>query len=134
MRPLVKAATLLLPFLMSAGAHALEADKVKHVQVSFVLGVAGEQLASAFLPDTNSVLAGAALGLIPGVLKEVADHNRKGQAHPEGFSAEDLAADALGAFAGAAASHFVSSRLGLSYARTPAGGKRLGLTYTVPLP
>lgn len=132
MKLIRKAAVALLPLAFVANASALESDKVKHLGVSFALGVAGEQLASRYT-DANPVLVGAALGFVPGLLKEIADERRKGPARPEGFSGKDLAADAVGAVAGALVSNLVSERFAVAFGRDHRGGKKIALMYTLPL-
>lgn len=137
MKLALRAAVALLPLALhceSAHAFDLEADKRKHLGVSFLLGVGAEQFAARALPQYNSVAVGTAIAFAPGLLKELVDHRRKGRSgRGEGFSHGDLAADAVGAFAGALVSKYVSDRLTIVFGRDAAGARRFGVSYTVPL-
>lgn len=137
MKLALKAALALLPLAIHcAPAHAfdLEADKRKHLAVSFLLGVGAEQVAARALPQYNSVVVGTALAFAPGLLKELADHRRKDRTgRGDGFSHGDLAADAVGAFAGAFVSKYVSDRLTMVFDRDAGGARRFAVSYTVPL-
>ena len=132
-----KTALAFLPLALccaSASALDLEVDKRKHLGVSFLLGVGAEQLAARAMPQYNSVAVGTAIAFVPGLLKELADHRRKDRTgRGEGFSHGDLAADAVGAFAGALTSKYVSDRLTMVFTRDAAGARRFAVSYTVPL-
>ena len=93
-------ATVLLMLLLSTHlTHADEwtgKDKSLHFGVSAALGVA----AYAQTHDRTKAFAWA---IAPGVLKEIADSQSDGNQ----FSSKDLAWDALGAFVGVQAGHWV---------------------------
>lgn len=67
------------------------ADKNLHFALSIPLGAVGYKSCG------DRILCGAALGLLPGLAKEVADSQERGNR----FDAQDLAADAAGALLGA---------------------------------
>lgn len=92
---------LVLGFSGKAHGEAFTVDKQQHIAVSFAIAAP----AAVYLRDTDHpVLYGAAVALVPGVLKEVYD-----AANPEKHTASiaDLVADAVGAFSGALIGHGV---------------------------
>jgi VanZ family protein len=99
-----------LAVLLSDRSEALEQDKQQHVAVSAFLGAVG---AVACRETEHPVLYGAALAVIPGLAKEVYDAR-----HPDRHTAStaDLAADVVGAAAGAWIGHGL--RLGVTRNRT----------------
>ncbi|WP_298930239.1 hypothetical protein [uncultured Ramlibacter sp.] len=129
----MKLKTLALLLTLAPCAHALEDDKAKHLGVSFALGIAGEQIAARIAPDVNSVALGTGMALVPGILKELYDANHKSTKHPDGFSGKDLAADLVGAFAGALLSGMVSQRVTLFVGKDRAGEPKVAVTYSMPL-
>jgi len=127
-----KLPTLALLLALAPCAHALDNDTAKHLGVSFALGIAGEQVAARIAPDMNSVALGTGMALVPGLLKEIYDANHKSK-HPDGFSGKDLAADLVGAFAGAMLSGMVSKRVTLFVGKDGAGERKVAITYSMPL-
>ena len=84
-------AVLLTAAFSSAPAQHLERDKVEH----FVTSAAFGALTVAARPDWSTG-SQVAVAMLPGLAKELYDSRRSGS----GFSAADLVADGLGAYAG----------------------------------
>ena len=84
-------AVLLTAAFSSAQAQHLERDKVQH----FVTSAAFGALTVAARPDWSASTP-VAVAMLPGLAKELYDSRRGGG----GFSAADLVADGLGAYAG----------------------------------
>ncbi|OQX10946.1 MAG: hypothetical protein BWK73_18925 [Thiothrix lacustris] len=97
----LQASTLTLLLLSTYPTHADEwtgNDKSLHFGVSAVLGVAAYS-------QTHDRTQAFAWAIAPGVLKEVLDSQEEGNR----FSTKDLAWDALGAFVGVQAGHWMIS-------------------------
>lgn len=106
----LQATALLILLLSSHLVHADEwtgKDKSLHFGVSAALGVA----AYAQTHDRTKAFAWA---IAPGVLKEIADSQSDGNQ----FSSKDLAWDALGAFAGVQAGHWVIGNQQIAWVTT----------------
>lgn len=80
-----------IPLGCTPPAEAMEQDKAKHVAVSAAIGAA-VKVANPGMSD----LEATGWALLPGLAKEAYDARRGGS----GFSFEDLAADAVGAYLG----------------------------------
>lgn len=98
-------ARLLAALVLSAAALPAAAadswtgsDKAAHLGVSFSLGAIGAQIASTGREPDRAPLYGAAVGVLPGLLKELADS----RASNNGFSGKDMVANIVGAAVGAA--------------------------------
>jgi len=124
---------LALLLTLAPCAYALEDDTAKHLGVSFALGIAGEQIAARIAPEMNSVALGTGMAMVPGLLKEIYDENRKSAKRPGGFSGKDLAADLVGAFSGAMLSGLVSKRVTLFVGKDSVGERKVAIMYTLPL-
>ncbi|SEA98437.1 putative lipoprotein [Thiothrix caldifontis] len=95
----LQATTLLLLLLSSNLSHAdewMSKDKSVHFSVSAALGVAAYS-------QTHNRTKAFAWAIAPGVLKEIIDSQDEGKQ----FSGKDLAWDAVGAFVGVQAGHWI---------------------------
>ena len=95
----LQASTLVILLLSTHPVHADEwtgKDKSLHFGVSAALGVAAYS-------QTHNRTQAFAWAIAPGVIKEIIDSQQEGN-H---FSTKDLAWDALGAFAGVQAGHWM---------------------------
>jgi hypothetical protein len=106
---------IFLLFTNSALAREVD-DKLMHMGVSMMLGLASNQL----LPDTMStherVIYGVMIGTAPGLLKEFIDNKSFAISDKSGFSWQDLLADVLGAAVG----NVWSENIRLTYRSGPA--------------
>jgi len=95
---------LLQPVHLAAGN-----DKLKHFGISLVFGTAGESILHYTTEWKDAALIGwgTALGILPGLMKEIIDSSRK----DNHFSGLDLAADFAGALCGAVFSNLVNNRI-----------------------
>jgi uncharacterized protein YfiM (DUF2279 family) len=83
---------------VAASDSVIRPDTRLHLSASYSLGAMGRTLGTGTIPVENTVLRGALFGLMPGLLKELADSRSRGN-H---FSGRDMAANLAGAVAGAA--------------------------------
>lgn len=102
-------------------------DKVAHIGVSAVLGVAGETYLhhTTDLNDRDKVFFGFALGLTPGILKEVYDSTQKDKF----FNGKDIAADIVGAFAGSLISNLVNNAIWVTVDKSANNHVTLSVSY-----
>jgi len=78
-------------------------DKKKHFGISYICGALGEVLVhSSELSAVENILYATALGLIPGVVKELSDDE---------FDKYDFAYDTLGSLSGAISAYYFTNWL-----------------------
>ena len=97
--------SILLPLLMTNSLYGVGDDKIKHLQVSMLLGYAGETLLHKYsqLSHEDKVLYAVGAAFAIGIGKELYDEQDYG-----GFSAEDLVPDLFGSVSGAIISNYLN--------------------------
>jgi|GEM_PF-1129835 len=120
-------AVVLFLLLQAAGnGHAAD-DTVKHFAISALCGAGSETLLhhKMQLGSTERVFFATAIGTIPGLAKELADSTEENNR----FDGGDLAADIVGAFAGAVVSNFFNNAIQV---RIESGRERKSLAFAYP--
>lgn len=123
-----RAATALIGvmlFAVPAASFAFnEYDKVAHFTISGVFGAASETYLHYYtkIETPQRIVYSTALGIVPGIFKELYDDRQKGKY----FDWGDMAANTGGALVGALISNYVNNRIQVSL---DSRGKGAGLAY-----
>jgi uncharacterized protein YfiM (DUF2279 family) len=98
---------LLIPVSSFAGGNG--GDDVLHFGLSAVFGAGSETYLhhNTSLSTTEKIIAGTAIGSIPGLMKEIYDENQEDNY----FSSSDMIANVAGSFVGTVIAAYVNNKL-----------------------
>lgn len=123
----------------AASAGNLEAEMNKmsestrddlHLAISAGTAFLGEQWVASRKPEWNSVIAGTAIGMVPGVVKEVIDRSR---GYEMRNSRHDMRTNLLGSVLGALVGYGAREKLGWSVFVIPQAQSGVVIGLQVPL-